>query len=319
MRLVTYEPAVGCQRLGALVGGKVVDLALARDACEAATHTDILALPSDMMIFLELGNHAIKAAEQVVQWANDMLKKAGKVTTTSGETISYDLDKVRLRAPVPRPSKILCMAVNHPIHCAERKIPMSETPIIFMKPGLWPVVGPNDKLIPPPATKFFIFEGELGVVIGKRCHRVPKEKAYEVVAGYTCCNDMSARDLARARDVNKENHPIRPDWFRVKGFDTSLPMGPCLTLKDEIPDPHNLRLQLRVNGKTIQDAPTSEINFKIPDIIEFASNHVTLDPGDIISTGTYTGCNDPVNVGDLIEIEIENIGVLPNIVGKREG
>ena len=112
-----------------------------------------------------------------------------------------------------------------------------------------------------------------------------------------------------------------PKWMNYVMVGVFIPIIGYMgwTLKDEIPDPHNLHLQLRVNGKTIQDASTSEINFKIPDIIEFASNHVTLDPGDIISTGTYSGCNDPVNVGDLIELEIENIGVLPNIVGKREG
>lgn len=311
MRLVTYEPAVGCQRLGALVGGKVVDLALARDACEAAIHTDILALPSDMMIFLELGNHAIKAAEQVVQWANDMLKKAGKVTTTSGETISYDLDKVRLRAPVPRPSKILCMAVNHAGHCADVNAPLSETPFIFMKPGIWPVVGTNDKVYRPPRSQGFVFEGELGVVIGKRCRFVPKDKAYDVIAGYTIVNDMSARDLG------KTNVPELLDWFNVKAFNTSLPMGPYLVTKDEVKDPHNLHLVVRVNGQTVQNASTSEMNFKIPEIVEFISDHITLEPGDIIATGTPGGSKGSLKAGGKVEVEVRDFGTLSSIIADR--
>jgi len=313
MRLVTYEPATGGEKLGALVAGKVIDLALARNAYQAATRDNIPVLPSDMMTFLGEGDPVIKAASKVVEWANSLLEKTGKVSAVSGDLISYELDKVRLRAPVPRPPKILCLALNYRAHADEGKIVMPEKPYVFIKPGTRPVVGPNDKVIRPPQSQNFVFEGELAVVIGQCCRCVPKDRAYQVIAGYTAINDMSARDLG------KTNIPGLVDWFQAKAFDTSLPMGPCLTLKDEIEDPHDLRLTVRVNGEIAQDASTGEMAFKIPEIIEFISDFITLDPGDIIATGTPGGSKIALKAGDRVEVEITNIGILPSIIADREG
>jgi acylpyruvate hydrolase len=312
MRLVTYEPAPGCDRLGVLISDKVVDLALARDACEKDTRTDIPVLPSDMMSFLNEGDTAIRAANTVAEWCQRQLEKIGKVSATSGDPISYDLKKIRLRAPVPRPSKILCLALNYQAHAAEGGNPdLPEKPHVFIKPGIHPVVGPDDKVFKVPESENFIFEGELAVVIGKCCRHVPADKAYDVITGYTIVNDMSARDLGKT---------IRPgmvDWFRVKAFDSSLPMGPCLTTKDEIEDPHNLSLVVRVNGQTAQDASTSEMFHKIPQVIEFITHYITLDPGDIIATGTPGGSKGALKVGDKVEVMIEKIGTLTSTVVER--
>jgi len=308
MKLVTFEPAAGCERLGVWVAGKIVDLALASDAYQGMTQGKIPSLPSDMMAFLNLGESAIQTANGVAIWAQSVLEKTGKISVPSGQAISYDPASVRLRAPVPRPPKILCLALNYVAHAEERSRPLPQKPYVFLKPGISPVVGTNDPVIGPPASQQLAFEGELAVVIGKRCRFVPRDKAYEVVAGYTAVNDMSARDLG------KTNVATLFDWFQVKAFDTSLPMGPYLVLKDEITDPHNLKLSVRVNGKIVQETFTGEMLFKIPETIEFISDFITLEPGDIIATGTPGGSNAPLKIGDQVEVEITNLGVLRSII-----
>lgn len=311
MRLVTFVPVAGSERLGVLTAGKVVDLELAGDVYRMEIPGPIPRLPNDMMAFLSQGDSAIKLAGNVEEWANALLEKTGEVTSVSGDLISYEVEKVRLRAPVPRPPKILCLALNYRAHADEANIVMPEKPYVFIKPGILPVVGPNDKVIRPPGSQNFIFEGELAVVIGQHGRFIQKNRAYEIIAGYTIVNDMSARDLG------KTNIPGLVDWFQVKAFDTSLPMGPCLVMKDEINDPHDLRLTVRVNGKTAQDASTGEMAFKIPEIIEFISGFVTLEPGDIIATGTPGGSKEALSTGDQVEVEIQNIGILPSIIADR--
>lgn len=305
MRLVTYEPTVGYERLGIWITEKIVDMALARDLYVETINSDIPVLPSDMMTFLNQGESAVKAASKVANWAKSLLEKTGKVSGVSGDAISYNLDEIRLRAPVPRPPKILCLALNYPAHAAEGNYVVPEKPYVFTKPGIWPVVGTNDRVIRPPTSQNLIFEGELAVVIGQRCRCVPQERAYDVIVGYTAVNDMSARDLGKT-NINQF------DWFQVKAFDTSLPMGPCLTLKDEIKDPHNLQLVVRVNGQIVQEVSTDRMVFKIPQIIEFISGFITLDPGDIIATGTPGGSKGALIADDQVEVEITNIGVLRN-------
>lgn len=322
MRLVTYEDAGGSERLGVLVAGKVVDLASARDACQQETHKDMPALPSDMMTLLNQGDSATKAASKVVDWANGQLEKTGKVGAVSGDVISYNPDNVRLRAPVPRPPKILCLAINYLSHAEEVRALLQgaeaqppQKPYVFVKPGTGGIVGTGDKVIRPRGSQDFVFEGELAVVIGQRCRFVPRDRAYEVIAGYTAVNDMTARDLGM---LNIPGLPGAFDWFQAKAFDTGLPMGPCLTLKDEIIDPHNLRLTVRVNEQTVQDASTADMFHKIPETIEFISGILTLEPGDIICTGTPWGSRKALRAGDRMEIEITDIGVLSNSVVDRE-
>jgi len=312
MRLVTFEPAPGCERLGLWIGEKVVDLALAGELCFKRINIGSPILPADMMAFLDQGKSGIQTAGEVAKYVEDLLAKKGEVVDLSGNVISYNLNKVRLRAPVPRPPKILCLALNYKAHASDVNVVVPENPYVFIKPGFRPVVGTNDKVFRPPASQGFTFEGELAVVIGERCRSVSREKAYDVVAGYTAVNDMSARDLGKT-NVNQF------DWFRVKAFDTSLPMGPCLTLKDEIEDPHDLQLRVRVNGKTAQEASTGEMVFKIPELIEFISDYITLDPGDIIATGTPGGSKGALVAGDQVEVEISKIGILNSVIADREG
>jgi acylpyruvate hydrolase len=311
MKLVTFEPAPGCSRLGLWFDKHIVDLALASHGYQKISGGAVHDLPHDMLAFLEQGERSLTAAKEVAKWARGLLEKSGKVVGASGEVISYRSNAVRLCAPVPRPPKILCLALNYVAHAGEQNIVVPEKPYVFVKPGFRPVVGPNDKVFRVPQSQNFTFEGELAVVIGRQCRSVRRENAYEVVAGYTVVNDMSARDLGKTK-INQF------DWFQVKAFDTSLPMGPCLALKDEIDDPHDLRLVVRVNGKIAQDASTAEMIFKIPETIEFISDLITLDPGDIIATGTPGGSKGALNAGDEVEVEISNIGSLSNIIAERE-
>ncbi len=312
MRLVTFESAPGDDRLGVLIGDKVADLALAGEACKQDTGADMPALPADMMSFLNEGEAALNAAGKVQEWCRTQLEKTGKINAAPGGPVSFDVKNIRLLAPVPRPPKILCLALNYQAHAADAGIAdLPEKPHVFVKPGIHSVVGPDDNVFKVPESQNFIFEGELAVVIGQRCHRVPAARAYDVIIGYTIVNDMSARDLG------KTNRAGMVDWFRVKAFDSSLPMGPCLTTKSEIEDPHNLRLVVRVNGQTAQDASTNEMFHKIPQVIEFISHYITLDPGDIIATGTPGGSKGALNIGDKVEVEIEKIGTLTNTVVER--
>lgn len=321
MRLVTYQPAAGIQRLGLLMSGKVVDLALARDAYLSATKRDIPIIPPDMMTFLAQGGFAIKAAEQIVDWINT----TGGKDRIRKDLASYDVESVRLCAPVPRPSKILCLGLNYRSHIEEVKEAHKEAkdvkktaldrPYIFIKPGTSAIVGLGDKVIRPPISKDFVYEGELAVVIGKRCRRVPSEKAYDVIAGYTAINDMSARDLG-IMDI--PGLPGMFDWFRAKSWETALPMGPCLTLKDEIQDPHSLRILVKINGQVTQDGYTSDMINKIPEIIEYLSEILTLEPGDIIPTGTPAGIRTGLKAGDRMDVEITNIGILSNTVADED-
>jgi len=314
MRLVTFEPAPGCQRLGILIGDSVVDAALASAACEPAANAGAPTLPDDMMTFLNQGDAAVRKAERVARWAGARLaKRNGKVRGLDGRTVSYRVMDVRLFAPVPRPPKILCLALNYKAHAEEGNVNLPEKPYVFIKPGFAPVVGTGDPVIRPPQSQNFVFEGELAAVIGKRCKLVPKEKAYDVIVGYTNINDMSARDLGKVPTI-----PGMFDWFAAKAFDTSLPMGPSLVLKDEIPDPNRLRLQVRVNGKTVQDETTERMLFKLPETIEYISGLVTLEPGDIICTGTPGGSKGALKAGDVVEGEIGDMGILVSPIADRK-
>jgi 2-keto-4-pentenoate hydratase/2-oxohepta-3-ene-1,7-dioic acid hydratase in catechol pathway len=321
LRLVTYQPAAGIQRLGLLMDGKVMDLALARDAYLKATQHDIPIIPPDMMAFLAQGDFAIKAAQEIAAWA----KTTGSQNRVPRDLVLYDIDSVRLCAPVPRPSKILCLGLNYASHVKEVKDAHKEAkevtktgpdkPFIFSKPGTGAVVGHGDKVIRPLSSKDFVYEGELAIVIGRRCRRVSKEKAYEVIAGYTAVNDVTARDLG-IMDI--PGLPGMFDWFRAKSWDTALPMGPCLTLKDEIKNPHGLRLTVKINGQITQDASTDDMTHKIPEIIEFVSEILTLEPGDIIATGTPAAMRSGLKAGDRIDVEITGIGTLSNTVADAE-
>jgi 2-keto-4-pentenoate hydratase/2-oxohepta-3-ene-1,7-dioic acid hydratase in catechol pathway len=210
----------------------------------------------------------------------------------------YDLNKVRLLSPC-LPSKVVALGLNYLSHAKEINAPLPPAPLIFLKPTT-AVIGPEDNIIYPPSSKRVDYEGELGAVIGRRAWRVPREKVSDYVLGYTCFNDVTARDL----------QSLDGQWTRAKGFDTFAAIGPYIETQL---DPANLKLQTYLNGKLKQEARTSDLIFLIPELVSFVSNVMTLLPGDIIATGTPSGIG-PMLPGDTVEIRIESIGTLRNYV-----
>lgn len=201
-----------------------------------------------------------------------------------------------------RPSKIVGIGQNYRAHAAEMGKGIPEEPLMFLKPPT--AVIPDGAPIELPAGYERVdYEGELGVVIGKRAHRVRREHALDYVAGYVCVNDVTVRDLQK-----KDGQ-----WTRAKGFDTFCPLGPRVATGL---DPSNLRITTRVNGVVKQDSTTADLIFDVPMLIAFVSEHMTLLEGDVISTGTPSGVG-PLAPGDIVEVEIEGIGILRNPVVAR--
>jgi 2-keto-4-pentenoate hydratase/2-oxohepta-3-ene-1,7-dioic acid hydratase in catechol pathway len=211
---------------------------------------------------------------------------------------TYELDGVRLLAPCI-PSKIVCLGLNYRSHAEEFKLAVPSVPLIFLKPST-AVIGPDDKIILPRGWQRIDYEGELGVVIGKKAKDVPEGEAKRYVLGYTCFNDVSDRH-AQAADGQ---------WTRAKGYDTFAPIGPWIETEA---NPDNLKLETYLNGELRQSASTSDLIFRISKLITFISSVMTLLPGDVIATGTPSGIG-PMNPGDTVEVRIEKIGTLRNFV-----
>ena len=207
------------------------------------------------------------------------------------------LEDVRLLAPVIPRSKVIGIGRNYADHAAEMGSTPPAEPMIFLKPNT-AVIGPGDPVVIPPQSREVHYEGELAVIIGKVCKDVPRERALSVVFGYTCANDVTARDLQRSDG----------QWSRAKGFDTFAPIGPWV--ETEL-DPSGLRLTTRRDGEVVQDGTTADLIHDVPTLIAYASAAFTLLPGDIILTGTPAGVG-PVAAGQRVEVEIEGIGILSN-------
>jgi len=214
---------------------------------------------------------------------------------------TYPLTELKLLPPT-KPSKIVCLALNYPDHADELNLRTPEEPLIFLKPPS-AMIAYNDKIIYPKNVKRLDCEAELAVVIGKRCKKISAQKADDIILGYTCINDVTARDMQR----------IDGQWTRAKGFDTFAPIGPYIVTNI---NPHNLKIQTRINNKTKQNSNTKNMIFTIPEIIEFISNTMTLERGDVIATGTPAGIGELFDK-DTVEIEIEHIGILKNTVIKE--
>ncbi len=211
--------------------------------------------------------------------------------------------------PIPRPPKVICVGLNYRDHAAEAGLELPAQPMLFAK---FPtsLIGPGAAIRVPSVPAKIDYEAELGVVIGERVKGVSVASALDVVAGYVCFNDVSARDLQRA---DKQ-------WTRGKSFDTFGPVGPRLVPPAEVGDPQTLRIACRVNGETVQEASTADMIFSVAEIIAYASQAITLEPGDLIATGTPHGIGawyDPPRwlvAGDLVEVDVERVGVLANPV-----
>jgi 2-keto-4-pentenoate hydratase/2-oxohepta-3-ene-1,7-dioic acid hydratase in catechol pathway len=213
-------------------------------------------------------------------------------------------DDVRLGAPLMRPSKIICVGLNYAQHAAESGMALPKEPVLFFK-ATSAIVGPNDDLIIPRGSEKTDWEVELGVVIGKKASYVSEEDAINHVAGYVLHNDYSER----AFQIEKEGQ-----WCKGKGCDTFAPIGPFIATKDEIENPNNLKLWLKLNGEVLQNSSTSDFVFNIQQVVSYISQFMTLLPGDIISTGTPSGVGlgfDPpkyLKPGDEVELGIEGLG-----------
>jgi len=227
--------------------------------------------------------------------------------SSNGDLLS--VEKVRLLAPVQHPSKILCIGLNYRDHAIESKMELPSVPTVFTKFSS-AIIGPGDPIVIPRITQKPDYEAEFAVVIGKTARRVARQDWQEYVFGYTILNDVSARDVQLATS----------QWTLGKSFDSFAPIGPCIVTVDEIPDPHSISIKLSIGGEVLQDSNTRELIFRVPELIEHISSIVTLQPGDIISTGTPSGVGlgrTPqrwLQPGDEVVVDVEGIGSLRNPV-----
>jgi len=217
--------------------------------------------------------------------------------TIEFEGVKFRIESVKFLPPVI-PSKIICVGLNYRDHARELGMKIPDEPVIFLKPPS-AVIGHEDCIVLPRVGRVD-YEGELAVVIGKRCRYVDREDAHDYILGYTCFNDVTARDLQR-----KDGQ-----WTRAKSFDTFAPIGPYVSC---FKDASNLRIETRLNGRVVQSSSTSNLIFDVPTLIEFISSIMTLKRGDVIATGTPAGVGE-LRGGDVVEVTIERIGTLRNCV-----
>lgn len=247
--------------------------------------------------------------ELLVTW--DTVRSTLKQLLERNNVVAYTSAQVRLGPPVPDPPKIICIGLNYKDHAAESGVPIPSEPVLFSK-FRSAVIGPDEPICLPRVSKEVDYEAELVVVIGKRGRYIPEAKAREHIAGYTIGHDVSARDWQLRKPGGQ--------WLAGKTFDTFAPIGPALVTADEVPNPHELRIELRLNSQTMQRSNTNQMIFRVEQLISYISQVVTLEPGDLIFTGTPPGVGfarkPPVFLkpGDLVEIEVERLGLLRNPV-----
>jgi len=287
VKLVTFRSTDGGApappRLGVVAGAEVVDL---RDAAPD--------LPGEMCALLEAGAPALETASRAVD---------------AGRGARHALSSVHLCSPVLRPPKILAVGLNYADHVAEAGMETPSVPMIFNKQST-SVVGPTEPFHLPRASDKLDYEGELAFVIGRRCRHVPRDRAHEVIAGYAVANDVSVRDWQMRV----------PTFTMGKSWDTHCPLGPWLTTPDELSDPHQLGIRTWVNGELRQDSNTKHLIFDCFTLVEHLSTAFTLEPGDVVSTGTPSGVGAAMKprsflvAGDVVRIEIEQLGGIENSV-----
>jgi 2-keto-4-pentenoate hydratase/2-oxohepta-3-ene-1,7-dioic acid hydratase in catechol pathway len=302
MRLYTFQ-IDGTPRVGAEADGRLIDLQAAHTARTGAPD----GAPFGSMLDLILaGDAGLDLARQAVAFAME-------TDSSSSVPLSYDLSAVRVLAPLPRPGKILCSGVNYLGHLEENPgATLPDTPGFFAKlPSA--VIGPGDPIVHPRMTTQLDYEVEFAAVIGKRIHRAGEDEAMGAAWGYTILHDVSARDVQFKAPQNNQ-------ITLGKNFDTFAPLGPCIVTADELTAPHNVRLRTLVNGRVLQDGSTDQWVFSLPYLLSFLSQVMTLEPGDIVTTGTPAGVGvfrkPPVFLqpGDVVRLEAEGIGTLENPV-----
>jgi 2-keto-4-pentenoate hydratase/2-oxohepta-3-ene-1,7-dioic acid hydratase in catechol pathway len=280
MRFVTFE-AAGRSRAGVVVGDEITDLS----GC------------------------GFDSVLQVIEGGEEALHRATEFGFNAPDAAKHPRSNIRLRAPIPRPPKLICVGLNYLDHARETGAEIPKVPTIFNKFAT-SVVGPGDNIILPKVSKAPDYEAEFAFVIGRGGRHVKPENWKKHVFGYTIVNDVSARDYQRATT----------QWLMGKTFDTFAPMGPWIVTQDEIENPHELDVQLEIDGETLQESNTRELIFKIPDLIAFLSSVFSLEPGDIVSTGTPAGvgfARKPpryLHPGETVTVRVGQIGELTNPV-----
>lgn len=295
MRLVTYD-SNGLWHTGLVINDKVVD------ASAASTSAGIMKGASQI---------STRAIIQLTSAEQTYLEQAAHKLASENNTDVHPMESLRLGPPIPDPDKIICLGLNYKSHAEEAKLKLPEAPMLFAK-FRNALIGPTSSIILPEQSKEIDYEGELAVVIGKQCKNVSEENALEYAAGYMAFHDVSARDLQ-----------FRTGQFiSGKTLDTFAPCGPSLVV-NEIDDPQNLNITTRINDQTLQQSNTQHMIFSVAYSISYISQLMTLEPGDIIATGTPEGVGfkrkPPIFLqdGDVVEVEVEKIGTLRNPVIKN--
>jgi 2-keto-4-pentenoate hydratase/2-oxohepta-3-ene-1,7-dioic acid hydratase in catechol pathway len=284
MRLATIQTKAG-PRPAIYQAGKYVDV-----------HATDEGLPTTLRGILEGGTPVLQAIAAVAQRA---------------ASVRYPESAVKLLPPIPDPPKILCIGLNYRDHAEETGAPIPRDPVLFSK-FTTALIGPEEPIVLPSVSQKVDYEAELVLVIGKKGRHITREKASGYLAGFMVGHDVSARDWQLEKDGKQ--------WLAGKTFDTFAPTGPWLVTPDEVGDPHELGIRLRLNGQTMQDSNTRQMIFRADDLIAYISQVVTLLPGDLIFTGTPPGVGvarkPPVWMkdGDIAEVEIDHLGVLRNPV-----
>src|SRR4029450_2604537 len=260
-----------------------------------------LEYPSTYMSWFDIDGGLFQQAKELYETLAATEQSLG----SSMESGLIPRSQARLLAPVPRPGKLICIGLNYRDHALESNMKIPEHPVVFSKFST-AVIAPGEAVVLPPTSEKVDYEAELAVVIGRRAKNISATRALDYVLGYTAFNDVSARDFQFADG----------QWQRGKSCDTFAPMGPAIITTDVVPDPHNLSIKLVLNGKTMQDSNTNQLIFNVSELIEFLSQTITLEPGDVIATGTPPGVGfarkPPVFLqpDDVMEVDIEKIGKL---------
>ena len=316
MRLVTYQHE-GQSRTGAQLDEQVVDLNRAYHAAlwhmgnEDELAVADVRVPTDMIGLLRGGDTSLRAAQQAVAFVRSQLE--GNDKTLSLQGITYAIDRVSLLPPVMRPGKVVCLGLNYRDHAAEAGMAVPEYPVLFHKVA-GSLIGHNQPIVVPRISSKIDYEGELAIIIGRRGKYIAEEDALSYVAGYTVGNDVSARDLQFRTS----------QWTTGKMLDTFGPLGPALVTCDEVADPNQLAIKTTLNGQVMQDGNTADMIFRVPFIVSYISEIATLEPGDVILTGTPPGIGNTrtpqvfMKPGDTITVEIEHVGKLTNPVVAEE-
>ena len=300
MRLFSFLSENGLNSIGVEMEDRMFDLTRAFDIYQQARRVRQPVAFAFLQVMVEMGYFTRAAVEKI--WSDSWVRSKEK-------DLTLDPD-VRFDVPIARPSKIICLGRNYIAHARELNHAVPSEPVLFAKASSALVAHNQDIVIPHWLDSRVDHEAELAVVIGKTGHAIPEEEAPSYIAGYTILNDVTARTIQK-QDMDKSD-----PWFRSKSIDTFCPMGPYLVPREEVSDPGDMEIQLSVNGETRQKAKVSDMLFPVPVLLQYISKFMTLNPGDIVATGTPEGVS-PIQDGDMVEVTITGLGTLRNRVRKE--